>query len=71
MAEITALCILTADNDMEAQAARQCGAAVWLPCAAHDACPHGVTLSCTRGRHPAAEPHRDIDGIEWREVAHG
>lgn len=61
-------CILTEDNDMEAQAARRCEEAVWLACAAHDRCPHGVTLSCVRDKHPQDEPHRDIDGIEWREM---
>lgn len=62
------VCILAGDDDMEARAARQCQEAVWLECAAHEDCPHGVTLSCARERHPREEPHRDPDGIEWREV---
>jgi hypothetical protein len=71
VADTAAACILTGADDLGARVARQCEAAAWLACAAHDACPHGVALSCTRDRHPAGELHRDLDGIEWREVAGG
>lgn len=68
MADPGIACILFEDDDAEARIARMCPEVLWLPCACSEDCGHGTTLGCVKDKHDASDPHRDIDGIEWRQV---